>query len=414
MGHSRPKVPSGVIKINMKIIIVANFTRLLDGERENRFSYLAEALAEKGHNVELIITDFSHSTKSKRPEPRRDLYNFKITACHEWGYSKNVSVRRLISHYIWGKNVYKYLKTIEKPDLIYCAVPSLSAADFAAKYCKKNGVKFVTDVQDLWPEAFCMNIHNKLIQKVFLPMQWKANRVYSASDLAIAVSDTYVTRTLSVNNKGVEGLSVFLGNNGELFESGVGKYKVERNSDEILLCYIGGLKDSYDIPCVIDALAMLSLDTGFHEKVRFILIGDGPFRNRFEKYAAEKAVNCTFMGGKPYVEMAGLLSSCDICVNPIVKGSAASIINKVGDYALSGLPVINTQESPEYRDLIEKYQCGISCECGNAEQVALAIKKLAADKELRLLMGENSHQLAFDKFDRRNTYHKIIEALESL
>ena len=121
----------------------------------------------------------------------------------------------------------------------------------------------------------------------------------------------------------------------------------------------------------------------------------------------EKQINCSFLGGKPYTEMASLLSSCDMCINPIVKGSAASIINKVGDYALSGLPVINTQESTEYRALIEEYQCGINCECGNAEQVAQAIKKLAADKELRKQMGENSHRLAMEKFDRRNTYFRV-------
>jgi glycosyltransferase involved in cell wall biosynthesis len=103
-----------------------------------------------------------------------------------------------------------------------------------------------------------------------------------------------------------------------------------------------------------------------------------------------------------------------MCINPIVKGSAASIINKVGDYALSGLPVINTQESPEYRTLIQNYQCGINCECGNAQQVAEAIVKLASDKELRIKMGEGSRRLAKEKFDRRNTYLKIIEALESL
>ena len=97
-----------------------------------------------------------------------------------------------------------------------------------------------------------------------------------------------------------------------------------------------------------------------------------------------------------------------------MKGSAASIINKVGDYALSGLPVINTQESPEYRALIEKYQCGINCECGNAKQVADAIVKLASDKELRLRMSEGSRKLAKEKFDRRNTYLRIIEAVENL
>lgn len=398
----------------MNIIIIANFTRRLDGERESRFSYLADALAQRGHLVELVITDFYHSTKAKRPEPRRDLYGFKITACHEPGYKKNVSLSRLYSHWVWGKNVYKYLKTNEKPDLVYCAVPSLTAAKLAAKYCQKNGVKFVTDVQDLWPEAFYMAIHNKLLQKLFLPMEKSADKAYAASDIAVAVSDTYVNRTLSVNKKNVKGVSVFLGNDGALFESEKGKYNIERNGEELLLCYIGGLKDSYDIPCVIDAMALVEANKQFDRKVRFVVIGDGPFRPRFEQYAKEKQINCTFLGSKPYTEMASLLSSCDMCINPIVKGSAASIINKVGDYALSGLPVINTQESPEYRALIEEYNCGVNCECGNASQVADAIIHLATNKNMREQMCEGSRRLAQEKFDRRNTYLKIIEAVEKL
>ena len=42
----------------MNIVIIANFTRILDGERENRFSYLADLFSKHGHNVELIISDF--------------------------------------------------------------------------------------------------------------------------------------------------------------------------------------------------------------------------------------------------------------------------------------------------------------------------------------------------------------------
>lgn len=398
----------------MNIIIIANFPLSLDGERVGRFSYLMEALAERGHNTELITTDFSHGGKRRRAEPRRDLYRTRITQCHEPGYKKNISIKRLYSHWVWGRNVYKYLKSITKPDLIYCAIPSITVAKKTAKFCQQNGIKFVTDVQDLWPEAFCMSIHNKLLQKLFLPMQHSVNKAYAASDLAVAVSDTYVTRTLSVNKKGSKGISVFLGNDGALFESEKGKYSVHKKDDELLLCYIGGLKDSYDIPCVIDAMALVEANKQFDKKVRFVVIGDGPFRQRFEQYANEKQINCTFLGSRQYPEMASLLCSCDMCINPIVKGSAASIINKVGDYALSGLPVINTQESPEYRNLIEEYQCGINCECGNSKQVADAIIKLANDLELRNQMSKGSIQLAKEKFDRRNTYMRIIESVENL
>ena len=88
----------------MNIVIIANFTRRLDGEREGRFSFLMEAFADRGHSVELIITDFYHSTKKKRPSPRQELYKTKITQCHEPGYKKNVSLGRLYSSRIWHLN----------------------------------------------------------------------------------------------------------------------------------------------------------------------------------------------------------------------------------------------------------------------------------------------------------------------
>ena len=75
--------------------------------------------------------------------------------------------------------------------------------------------------------------------------------------------------------------------------------------------------------------------------------------------------------------MVGLMCSWDMVINPIMHDAAQSITNKVGDYALSGLPVINTQECPEYRELVETYQCGINCRCGDAEDVAKAVEALA-------------------------------------
>ena len=398
----------------MNIVIIANFTRILDGERENRFSYLADLFSKHGHNVELIISDFFHGLKTKRPLPQYEKYPFRITSCHEPGYKRNVSVRRLFSHYVWGHNVARYLSKIPTPDVVYCAIPSLTAAVKTARYCQKNNVKFVTDVQDLWPEAFYMAIHNDLLRRLFAPMTFWANQSYRFSDLAVAVSNTYVERTLAVNQKKAKGLSVFLGNNGELFDSGVGVYSAERQDDELLLCYVGTMSESYDIPAVISALKIVSDRNLSRRPIRFILVGDGPFAQSFKAFAEKVYPSCTFLGRRPYTEMAGLLASCDIAVNPIVRGSAASIINKVGDYALAGVPVINTQESPEYRSLIDMYKCGINCECGNPQSIADAISVLASDEQLRASMGKASRKLAEERFDRRNTYEEIVVAVEEL
>ena len=398
----------------MNIIIVANFPGMMDGSYTDRFCYLAKMMHERGHNVELLVSDFCHDNKSVRENTLCKLYPFKVTLLHEEPYMKNVSIQRLMSHFKWGKQVGKYLKTSKLPDVIFCAIPSLTVAKEVSKFCKRNGVKFVVDLQDLWPEAFAMAIPNKLLQQAFMPMKWYVDTSYKAADFAVAVSDTYIDRILAVNKRLSFGISVFLGNDGDAFEQGRKNYKLERRDDEIIVGYIGNMSTSYDMPCVMDALSIVKKRAKVKLPIRFVLVGGGVDEDKFKQYAKNVYPNTTFLGRKCYQEMAGLLCGYDIVINPIVKGSMASIINKVGDYALSGKPVVNTQESIEYRKLVDSYDCGINCECGNSEQVADAIEKLALNPELRSKMGENAARLGRERFDRRYSYPKIVDALEQL
>ena len=103
-----------------------------------------------------------------------------------------------------------------------------------------------------------------------------------------------------------------------------------------------------------------------------------------------------------------------IAVNPIVKGAAQSVINKHADYAAAGLPVVNTQECVEYRNMISKYQCGINCEVSDTNQVAEAILLLINNADLRTKMGKASRKMAEECFDRKETYKHIINKIETL
>lgn len=397
------------------VCIIANFCLKFDGKVDGRFLYLAEMLAGEKFRVELVTSDFAHGIKCYK-EPPVPAYNSKLTYVHEPSYRRNISVRRLYSHWRWGRNVRKYLKKREVPDCVYCAVPSLTAALEAAKYAYKHRIPFIIDVQDLWPEAFGLAIKSHFLQKMLLwPMKLLADAVYKRANRIVAVSETYKDRALSVNRKVHDGLCVYLGNDGKVFDEAKEKYRVKKPENEVWLCYVGSLGYSYDIPCIIDALHLLKAkEERLQSAIKFVVIGDGPLREKFANYAKEKDVCVDFVGRLPYDKMVGLLCSCDVVMNPIKKGAAQSITNKVGDYALAGLPVINTQECPEYRSLVKQYGCGINCGIGNAKEVAEAIKILVSDQRKRDAMGKASRRLAEDRFDRSKTYWRIVDMLHNM
>lgn len=116
-----------------------------------------------------------------------------------------------------------------------------------------------------------------------------------------------------------------------------------------------------------------------------------------------------FTGRVPYPDMVWVLSRCDIAVNLITKGAVQRIINKHGDFTASGLPVINIQESSEYRELVEQYKMGFNCENNDSSDLATKLKLLIENKEMRVEMGKNARRCAEEKFDRKNSYVELVK-----
>lgn len=395
----------------MDIVILSDFCGDFGNKVNGRFQYIADLLS--GENaVEILTSDFLHGEKRHFSVPQ-NIFSYKVTMLHEPAYEKNVSVQRILSHRAWGKEVARYLEKRTKPDVIYCAMPPLTAAVEAAKYCRKNGVRFIVDIQDLWPEAFEMVFHVPILSRLLFSLfRALANKAYRAADAICAVSQTYADRAKAVNS-GAPAYSVFLGTDLGTFDANAAANRPDLTGAGALpkkegpwLAYCGSLGASYDLELVINALALLGKTAPL-----FVVMGAGERQETLRRYAADRGVKAYFTGWMPYQEMCGLLCACDMTVNPIRAGAAQSIINKHADYAASGLPVLNTQEGQEYRTLIEEYEMGFDCSNKDPGDLAEKIALLIRDPALRQKMGQNARRCAEEKFDRKNTYREIISCV---
>jgi glycosyltransferase involved in cell wall biosynthesis len=370
-------------------------------------------LAETGrYKAELVTSGFFHAEKSQREKdsPAYDALPYRLTLLPEPSYTRNLSLKRIHSHAVFAKGVARYLKTRKRPDIVYCAVPSLSVARAVARWCGKNDLRLIVDVQDLWPEAFMMAFHIPVLRRpAFWPMKKQADFIYKSADKILAVSETYRDRALCVNRKDPEGLSVYLGTDLAQFDRYRHSAPKDKPTGAFRIAYVGTLGHSYDPGLIIKAIALLP--SAIREDVLFVVMGDGPLRTEFERKAEETGVRADFTGLLPYPDMVRKLCVCDIAVNPIVKDAAQSIINKVADYAAAGLPVVNTQQNEEYRSLLSAYRAGINCS-QDAAEIASALQTLIQDPNLRREYGRNNRRLAEERFDRGKTYGKITELID--
>lgn len=396
------------------IVLIANYWHFESEKNSSRYRSFADVLC-KEYDLEIVTSTFCHLKKTQRNEAELHLETlpYRMKLCYEKGYNKNISIRRILSYTEFGKNVLKYLKARKKPDLIMVSVPSLAVADYVGRYAKKNNIPLIVDIQDLWPEAFKMAIHIPIVSDIlFAPMMHQANRIYSRADVIMAVSDTYVARGKRVNPT-ADTLSIYIGTDSKLVEEKTEGVESPAEEGKFVVGYVGALGHSYDIKGVIDAIKLLK-DEEHIDNIKFTVMGDGVCRAEFEEHALNSGIDCEFTGLLEYGKMMKTLMACDVAVNPIVGRSVSSIINKVSDYAAAGVPVINTQNSKEYRDLIDRYKAGINVENGNVREFAHAIRKFYCDAEYKAEVGGNEKKMFEEVFDRAKNYPRLICEIEKL
>lgn len=397
------------------ILIIAPFTNLPGEEGFNRFRYIAKVLADRGHKITLITSNFRHINKKFRNNNQISCMdiNYKVILIKEIGYKKNIGLDRVKSHISFGQNLKKYLKNLpNKPDIIYCAYPTMSSAFIAEKYAKVNNIFFILDIQDIWPESVkCgINLPEKLVDFLIYPLTLFANRIYSKADYIIGVSKTYVDRARKANKNFKKYLTVYIGTDLEYFDKCKNAFDIEKPKKEFWVTYIGTLGYSYDLKTCIKTIAILNR-SGF-DNIKLMVLGKGPFEQKLKKYAKDLKAGVVFMGYLMYEEMTSYLIKSDIAINAITKRSKGSITNKICDYLAAGLPILNSSRNNEFMEIVVDYELGFNYMPGNCEELEKYIKILYNYRNKRLQLGENARKLAERYFNRRNSYKKIYELIE--
>lgn len=185
----------------MKVWIENPFDNLpIEGFRAQRYWLMSEAFAAAGHEVTLWTSDFNHTTKRKRAvvangeKVERRGGERKLKLIKTIPYSKNVSIRRIVSHLAYAISWWRAGNAIDKaerPDLIVLSTPPVCTGLVALYWKKKWGTKVVLDIMDLWPETF-ERVAPKWVLK---PIKKLADYIRSKVDRVTSVAEAYPGET---------------------------------------------------------------------------------------------------------------------------------------------------------------------------------------------------------------------------
>lgn len=400
-----------------RIAIITQGVALGNEKGYTRFRSIADILSNKEFEVDLITSTFQHWEKKQRnlELDELDKYKFGVQLIFEPGYQKNIDLRRIYSHSVLAKNLMLFLEKNRNYDLIYSEIPPNNVAKTLSKFCVKQRIPLVIDVNDLWPEAMRMVMDIPLLSNIaFRPLLRDAEYVYSNASGVIGTSDEYRDRPFKNNRREIPKETVYVGNDLDEFDSGVNEYsdKIVKKKNEFWVTYAGTLGESYDIKTMI--LAADILNRRGNANIKTVILGGGPKEIELKKMAKNKTGNIEFAGYMPYKKMAAYLSKSDIVVNSFVRKAPQSIVTKIGDYLASGKAMINTCSSIEFRNMVKKNQLGINIIAEDEVVLANAVQFLFENEDKRKIMGERARSIAEKEFDRKTSYLKIYQLVNKV
>ncbi len=390
-----------------KIKLVSLF--VYTGDDDNiRINTVYDLLSQR-NDLELITTDFNHRSKIKH-QINNSKRNLRLINVPE--YKKNLSLKRFYSHGIFAYKLYKYLKSIkEKPDVIYCIVPTISSGYACALICKKFNIKLAIDVIDLWPESFIAILpFKKIFELITLPWKLLANKVYSYADYLYAESIEYAYIAQKFNIK-TKVIPVYLGTDVEKYNDLISKSKISisKPENEIWICYGGGMGNSYDFDVILDAIKEINLMNRFQFKL--IFIGGGLKQTHIQEFINKNELPSTITGFLPYQDFLKYLSFCDIALNSFNKNTKVVHSYKFNDYILAGLAIVNNLKG-ETADLINKYKLGLNFDYKNnllKDKLVYLLENQSEIAEMKM----NSIYVANNVLNTKIIYKEMLAQIES-
>ncbi len=407
----------------MRVLIVTHYFPPETGAPQARLSALAAAWAAGGDAVSVLTGMPNHPTGVLPPAYRRAVFRreradgYRVIRTWLYATPNEGVLRKTLGHLSFMvSSVLLGGLAAGRADVVLVSSPTFFSILSGWLLARMKRARFVVEVRDLWPAIFVELgvLTNRRVIALLMRLELAA---YAVADQVVVVSEGFRADLI---RRGVPPAKVHTIRNGVdaaefAVATGAGRdwrARLGAATGDCLVLYAGTHGISQALPAIAEAAALVAVRPG-GAPVRFAFVGDGADKRRLERRVAELGLrNTVLMPGVPHAEMPGLLAAADICLVPLrdVPLFATFIPSKMFEYLAAGKAVIGSVTGEAAQILAEAG--GVVVPPQDSGALAAAIGALAADPELRAVMGKAGRAFAERRCDRAalaRQYRKILD-----
>jgi colanic acid biosynthesis glycosyl transferase WcaI len=381
-------------------------------------SGLAEALAERGHDVAVIAAQPYYPSWKIADEHRGLAWReeevttrLRVVRCPLYVPAQPTGAKRILHHASFALSaVFPMMRRAwsMKPDIIMSVAPSLISAPVALMAGKVTGGRTWVHVQDYEVEAAfstgLLSPHGRagrLGQRFERSLLRRFDRVSSISpgmcakaiEMGVAPENVFEFRNWA-DTIGITPLD-----RGSAYRA---EFGIET---EHVALYSGSLANKQGIEIILEAAEILAN----RDDLTFLICGDGPGMGEL-RARAEGLRNLRIVPLQPKERLGELLGLASVHILPqIARVGGLLLPSKLANILASGRPVVVTADAGS--DLAtEVAGCGLTVPPGDAVAFASAIEILLDDARQRAALGSAARNRCEARWSRSN----VLNALEKV
>ena len=395
------------------------------GAPAGRVAEMSRLWVEDGHEVTVLTGFPNHPTgvvprgyrRQFRRLVTRDLYH-GVNVVRTWllPLPNRKAYERILNYGSFCISSAATGMLLRKPDVVIATSPQLLVGLSGWWLARLNGVPFVFEVRDLWPESLAAVGMGNEQSALHRGLTKVAEFLYRNCDRLVVVTPAF--KDYLIEHSRVPEEKIVVVENG--VDSNV--FRVAPNlalrreldaEGRFVVSYIGTIGAAHGLETLLEAASWLRERM---PEVLFLIVGEGADKACVMSLARSRRLsNVRFLGQQPRETIPAYISASDACLVLLKKAELFKTVlpTKMLEFMSCARPIILGVDG-HARKVMEQANAGIFITPQDPTALVEAVIRLASDPALRESMGRNGRQHILHYFSRQDTAKLYLDVLQDL